>query len=357
MIRDRILTRTSQARQGVNPTGRVEMRGAVDIANVDQARYREDLGFNATDAQYKGYQANKAAFDAEYQNVVSSNTSALETNKGLMNQVLENEKSLQGKTVDQVWDETSKGFTKVYATGGGLLNGQLLGSTYATYYFPEDSAKAMAKKSFNQGDGSYPAWWGYEQNPELDKKTQELYKKAVGGNLTEADAAALGVSLSDVQSTMDQTLSGPRGRRYQSSRMLGQSALNNPMTMRRLIGPLRNLVFEANNVPRALYVGDTPIGASDRYGKELNEGLAKGQKEVKAAFYEQVGPKVDEYNTSVTKALDQTSKDKAMLQGYINTSEDNLAAAENAKLSRETELAAYKSQYETSKSGRQALFQ
>ena len=56
MNRDRVMQRMlRQRREMESKRAQVTQRGAVDINQVDQATYRDDLGFNMTSAGYEEY--------------------------------------------------------------------------------------------------------------------------------------------------------------------------------------------------------------------------------------------------------------------------------------------------------------
>ena len=79
MNRDRVMQRMLRQRQEMeSKRAQVTQRGAVDINQVDQATYRDDLGFNMTGAGYEEYVEEKSKFDKNYGDVVGSNRTALE---------------------------------------------------------------------------------------------------------------------------------------------------------------------------------------------------------------------------------------------------------------------------------------
>ena len=101
------------------------------------------------------------------------------------------------------------------------------------------------------------------------------------------------------------------------------------------------------------YIGDEPIGAGgDRYGKELRDALVGAEQQVQSAFYSSIAPKIQEMTQEVSRVQGEKSK----VLDYISTSEGNIQEVNQQKQLRDTTKDAYKNQYESSVSQRQALF-
>lgn len=82
-------------------------RGAVDIANVDQALYREDLGFKVTNAGYEEYKRGEGQFGKAYDDVIASNTSALEQNRAGLEAANKYISSSANESIDKWYNEAS----------------------------------------------------------------------------------------------------------------------------------------------------------------------------------------------------------------------------------------------------------
>ncbi|MBV5342760.1 hypothetical protein JZU68_03795, partial [bacterium] len=272
----------------------------VDIQNVDQALVRPDLGFKLTNEGYKKYGEDEQKFNAEYGNVVSSNTEAIGTNKALLSQIDQAAAGLTPKSVDPLWEEAKKGFVAVHAVPNKpmVMVGAQPGEAGAIDLGP------MASLAKNAVVGS--TWVKNVPNPEI--QYTKYYPKEVVDSL--------------------------------------HSAFNKQGS------------FPGQWINGAYYVGDEPIGtaSSDRYGKELQDTLVSAENQTKTAFYEQMSPKINEYNAGVTKQLGDYSTKKAEVQSYIDTSEDAIGTANMAKESRGAQKEAYKQQYQESVGKRQALF-
>ena len=145
MNRDRVMQRMLRQRQELEAKrAQVTRRGAVDINQVDQATYRDDLGFNMTRADYEEYLEEKSNFDKQYNDVISSNRAALEQLSGI------EAKAKGGMTsVEKEWQRAQKTFVpvNVIASDNKTVEG--------TYRLPREVVDTMHKESFNKGDGTY----------------------------------------------------------------------------------------------------------------------------------------------------------------------------------------------------------
>ena len=91
----------------------METRGAVDIANVDQALYREDLGFKVTQAGYDEYKRGEGLFGKAYDEIISSNTSALAQNRAGLEAANKYIDSVGNESIDKWYQEAEKSWVPV----------------------------------------------------------------------------------------------------------------------------------------------------------------------------------------------------------------------------------------------------
>ena len=91
----------------------METRGAVDIANVDQALYREDLGFKVTQAGYDEYKRGEGLFGKAYDEIISSNTSALPQNRAGLEAANKYIDSVGNESIDKWYQEAEKSWVPV----------------------------------------------------------------------------------------------------------------------------------------------------------------------------------------------------------------------------------------------------
>ena len=178
MNRDRVMQRTLRQRQELEAKrAQVTRRGAVDINQVDQATYRDDLGFNMTRAGYEEYLEEKSNFDKQYSDVISSNRKALEELSGL------EAKAKGGMTsVEKEWQRAQKTFVpvRVIASDNKTVEG--------TYMLPREVVNTMHKESFNKGDGTYVGNWhgGYYNVSVVPRGTSNAYGKELHNALSSA---------------------------------------------------------------------------------------------------------------------------------------------------------------------------
>ena len=178
MNRDRVMQRMLRQRQELEAKrAQVTRRGAVDINQVDQATYRDDLGFNMTRAGYEEYLEEKSNFDKQYSDVISSNRTALEKLSGL------EAKAKGGMTsVEKEWQRAQKTFVpvRVVASDNKTVEG--------TYRLPKEVVDTMHKESFNKGDGTYVGNWhgGYYNVSVVPRGTSDAYGKQLHDTLSGA---------------------------------------------------------------------------------------------------------------------------------------------------------------------------
>ena len=91
----------------------METRGAVDIANVDQALYREDLGFKVTQAGYDEYKRGEGLFGKAYDEIISSNTTALEQNRAGLQSLNDFISQAGNESIDKWYQEAEKSWVPV----------------------------------------------------------------------------------------------------------------------------------------------------------------------------------------------------------------------------------------------------
>lgn len=178
MNRDRVMQRMLRQRQELEAKrAQVTRRGAVDINQVDQATYRDDLGFNMTRAGYEKYLEEKAEFDKYYNDVIGSNRTALEKLSGL------EAKAKGGMTsVEKEWQRAQKTFVpvRVVASDNKTVEG--------TYRLPKEVVDAMHRESFNKGNGTYVGNWhgGYYNVSVVPRGTSNAYGKELHNALSSA---------------------------------------------------------------------------------------------------------------------------------------------------------------------------
>lgn len=178
MNRDRVMQRMLRQRQEMEAKrAQVTQRGAVDINQVDQATYRDDLGFNMTRDGYGEYLEEKAEFDKQYSDVISSNRTALEKLSGL------EAKAKGGLTsVEKAWQRAQKTYVpvRVIASDNKTVEG--------TYRLPKEVVDTMHKESFNKGDGTYVGNWhgGYYNVSVVPRGTSNAYGKELHNALSSA---------------------------------------------------------------------------------------------------------------------------------------------------------------------------
>jgi hypothetical protein len=88
-------------------------RGAVDIANVDQALYREDLGIKVTNAGYEEYKKGEGLFGKAYEEIISSNTTALEQNRAGLQSLNDFISQAGNESIDKWYQEAEKSWVPV----------------------------------------------------------------------------------------------------------------------------------------------------------------------------------------------------------------------------------------------------
>ena len=178
MNRDRVMQRMLRQRQEMEAKrAQVTQRGAVDINQVDQATYRDDLGFNMTRAGYEEYLEEKSNFDKNYGDVIGSNRTALEKLSGL------EAKAEGGMTsAEKEWQWAQKTFVpvRVVASDNKTVEG--------TYRLPKEVVDTMHKESFNKGDGTYVGNWhgGYYNVSVVPRGTSNAYGKELHNALSGA---------------------------------------------------------------------------------------------------------------------------------------------------------------------------
>lgn len=178
MNRDRVMQRMLRQRQELEAKrAQVTRRGAVDINQVDQATYRDDLGFNMTRAGYEEYLEEKSNFDKYYSDVIGSNRTALEKLSGL------EAKAKSGMTsVEKEWQRAQKTFVpvRVIASDNKTVEG--------TYMLPREIVNTMHKESFNKGNGTYVGNWhgGFYNVSVVPRGTSNAYGKEVHNALSSA---------------------------------------------------------------------------------------------------------------------------------------------------------------------------
>ena len=178
MNRDRVMQRMLRQRQEMeSKREQVTQRGAVDINQVDQATYRDDLGFNMTGAGYEEYVGEKSKFDKSYGDVVGSNRTALEKLSGL-------EAKAQGglTSVEKQWERAQKTFVPVRVIGPDNK------TVEGTYKLPRTVVDSMHKESFNKGDGSFVGNWhdGFYNVSVIPRGTSDAYGKQIHDTLSGA---------------------------------------------------------------------------------------------------------------------------------------------------------------------------
>ena len=178
MNRDRVMQRMLRQRQELEAKrAQVTQRGAVDINQVDQATYRDDLGFNMTRDGYEKYLEEKSEFDKNYNDVISSNRTALEKLSGL-----EAEAKGGMTSVEKAWQRAQKTFVpvRVVASDNKTVEG--------TYRLPKEVVDTMHKESFNKGDGTYVGNWhdGYYNVSVVPRGTSNAYGKELHNALSSA---------------------------------------------------------------------------------------------------------------------------------------------------------------------------
>lgn len=305
MIRERILSRANRGTAD-RSRNRMAEKGGVDINQVDQALYRPDLGFKVTDTGYDKFKEGEATFGKDYEEVMSSNREALATNQGLLKQIGDYEESTKGISYESLYEGVKKDFVPVKVLAGNLP------------YNPEPSAPYDPENT------------NWAENQKM---------------MEEAQAGLVGVEY----------VEDKYGKKYKPGE---EAVLYTVYLPKEVVDQLDTSMnkegsYNAMRFSDGYYIGDSPRGAGgSRYGKELADTLYGAEKQVQASFYENITPKLQE----MQQGLAQAQQKKGEIQQYITTSEGNIQQAEAQKQLRETTKEAYKDQYESSVSQRQALF-
>lgn len=176
MNRERIAQRI--ARQSASRE-QVTRPGAVNINNVDQATFREDLGFNLTNKAYSAYQEEEGKFNKEYGDIITKNQEALTKIGGIDKQIAGYEAQAKAArtTTEREWQKAEKGFVDVYMVGrnhfkpgtiDSIKNLSDLKNIKETdieptilhkVRLPKDVVMGMHTDSFNKGDGTFTGNW------------------------------------------------------------------------------------------------------------------------------------------------------------------------------------------------------
>jgi hypothetical protein len=278
----------------------METRGAVDIANVDQALYRDDLGFKVTQAGYEEYKRGEGLFGKAYDEIISSNTSALEQNRAGLQTINDFLTQAGNESIDKWYQNAQQGWVDVVVAAN---------TPFETHKVEARNGAKGAKPPGVPENAQYvtmarQGFWKWQTEPTNKIQYSMKLPKEVADQL----AAQMPTGADD---------------KY-GSKWWGDK----------------------------LYIGDAPGGGDNRYGKELNEALVGAQNQVKSAFYDAALPKYQELVANVGKAQES----KSQYEQYIKTSEDTIADANQQKALRDTTKEAYKQQYTESKAARQALF-
>ena len=146
------MTRTERA-VARDRSRRAETRGAVDIKQVDQALYREDLGFNLTQGGYGQYKEDETAFNtavAKANKELTGYDAQLKTQKTELDAANKAISSaygdLKGTSLEGEWDKYKSTFKPIRVVKGDTVE--------ATYYLPEDAISSLHTDAFNKS-GSY----------------------------------------------------------------------------------------------------------------------------------------------------------------------------------------------------------
>lgn len=153
----------------------METRGAVDIANVDQALYRPDLGFKMTNTGYNEYKKGEGLFGKAYEEVISSNTSALQQNQSNLKTAQDYLSSTGNESIDKWYNEAASGWTPVRVTAGypmamegyevDPVTGKTIQARNTAVMYTKLFPKEVVDQLYGQmnKEGSYLArWYGNE---------------------------------------------------------------------------------------------------------------------------------------------------------------------------------------------------
>ena len=302
MIRERILSRANRGASQGRSRDRMAEKGAVDINRVDQALYRPDLGFKLTNTGYDKLKIEDVEFGSKYSETLKSNQSAIQQNQGIVSSIDAYLESTKGITPESLYKQAQKEFVPVHVVDGKAFD---LGTSVS---YDSDAQAADQEQALREAmvDRESSMWQGkfdhYKPTEDRIQYTMYLPKEVV-------------VQL-DSQFNKKGSYSGMK---YSDG----------------------------------YYIGDSPIGAGgDRYGKELRDALVGVEQQVQSAFYSGIAPKIQEMTQEVSRVQGEKSK----VLDYISTSEGNIQEANQQKQLRDTTKDAYKNQYESSVSQRQALF-
>jgi hypothetical protein len=165
-------------------------RGAVDIKTVDQALYRDDLGFNMTEADYKNYQEDEVAYQSasakSYGDLDTFNSQTAKAQGELDSaySTLDKLSKSSRVTLDSEWGKINDGFETLRIVNGVDVE--------AVYKLPKEAINKLNTESFNQ-EGSYTGHWmedgiyNVDVNIDGEGYGKELHE-AIGGAVTKMKA-------------------------------------------------------------------------------------------------------------------------------------------------------------------------
>ena len=281
-------------------------KGAVDINRVDQALYRPDLGFKLTNTGYDKLKIEDVEFGSKYSETLKSNQSAIQQNQGIVSSIDAYLESTKGITPESLYKQAQKEFVPVHVVAGKAFD--LEPSVSYDWEYGDAQAAAAEEQALREAmaDRESIMWQGkfkhYKPTEDRIQYTMYLPKEVV-----------------DQLDSQFNKKGSYSGMKYSDG----------------------------------YYIGDSPIGAGgDHYGKELRDALVGVEQQVQSAFYSGIAPKIQEMTQEVSRVQGEKSK----VLDYISTSEGNIQEVNQQKQLRDTTKDAYKNQYESSVSQRQALF-